>query len=491
VTESIAARAGSAMAWKAAQLVGIRIIFLARTFILARLLVPEDFGLLAVSLVAVDFLASVTNLGMIPALVQREDVDERHYQVAWTIGIFRALLIAAAVFVLAPYLGALFAEPRAVALMRVIAIRPLIEAAASIKIAAVTRDLRFRQLALMSLPDAIVNTLVSILLAPALGVWALILGFLAGQAAYVLMSYWLAPFRPRFSLDVAWARPLIQFGQWIFVISLISLIGRSVLQLIIIRKLGPTDLGLYFLAAKLAFIPTDVASEVVGSVAFPLYARLQAEVQRIASVFRTLTIGLLALLLPASATMIVLAPALAAHVLGDQWQAAVPVIQLLALVNVVGLLGETASPILQGMGQPKKLAFIEVVQSSLLVAAVWLLADRFGASSAGLAWLAAVGATQAISVFYLRRMLPAPFAGMLIPISLIGLAGLGGATAAWSAVRLLPGLGGLTLGAILSVSLTGVLLWGFDRHFSFGLMRDLHRVFPQLSLLLRQTPVDG
>ena len=123
MNDHLAKQTGSALFWKAVQLGGVKIIFLARTLILARLLVPEDFGLLAISLIAVDFLMSVTNIGMLPALVQRLDADERQYNTAWTLGIIRALGITSTVILAAPFIAALFAEPRSTDLIRVVAVR--------------------------------------------------------------------------------------------------------------------------------------------------------------------------------------------------------------------------------------------------------------------------------------------------------------------------------------------------------------------------------
>jgi O-antigen/teichoic acid export membrane protein len=361
MSSQLGQQAGSAIIWKSIQLAVVKGIFLARTLILARLLVPEDFGLLAISLVAVDFLMSVTNLGMIPALVQRRELDERHFNTAWTIGLGRAVLIAGLVFLAAPVVATLFAEPRATDLIRVVALRPVLEAAASIKVAELTRNLRFRALTFVYLPEALINTIVSIVLAPFFGVWALIAGALAGVTAQAIASYVLAPHRPRLVLDSAAARPLIRFGRWIFVAGLIAVAGRSMLQLVISRKLGAAELGLYFLAAKLAFIPAEISSEVIGAVAFPLYSRLQANARQAAKAFRAILVVMWASLLPICALIIVLAPSLVENILGPRWEATVPLIRLLALVNVVGLLGETVVPIFKGMGQPSRLAILELV----------------------------------------------------------------------------------------------------------------------------------
>jgi O-antigen/teichoic acid export membrane protein len=107
----------------------------------------------------IDVLMRVTNFGMIPALVQRVEADEEHYDVAWTVGILRALAITSVTILAAPIVAQLFAEPRATDIIRVLAIRPLIDAGASIQVARLTRNLHFRSLAFIELPKAVANTL--------------------------------------------------------------------------------------------------------------------------------------------------------------------------------------------------------------------------------------------------------------------------------------------------------------------------------------------
>ena len=111
-TEPLATRTGRALFWKSVQLVGVKLIFILRLAILARLLQPDAFGLLAIALIPVDLLLNITDLGMVPALVQRQDVDKEHYDTAWSIGLYRALVIAALVLLAAPLIAWLAGEPR-------------------------------------------------------------------------------------------------------------------------------------------------------------------------------------------------------------------------------------------------------------------------------------------------------------------------------------------------------------------------------------------
>jgi O-antigen/teichoic acid export membrane protein len=479
--------AGSALVWKGVQLVVIKGIFMMRLLILARLLSPEDFGLLAIATTVIGFLLNVTDLGMNQALVQRARVDEQEYNVAWTVGLARALFITAGVALMAPTIARVFAEPQAMPIIRVLALRPTVDALASIKVAELIRNLCFRELTIVRLAQAVANTAISIALARTLGAWALVAGALSGAAAFVVMSYFLAPHRPRFSLDRLAARPLVRFGRWVFLTGLVVMAGSYVLRVVISRQLGATELGLYFLGAQLGFLPAEMAYEVVGSVAFPLFARFQSDVLRATEGFRTMFTGMCAALYPVCALLIALAPRLVQDVLDDRWTGTMPVIQILALVSLIGILGEACAPVLKGLGQPYKVTVLEAMQSLVLVGLAWQLASRHGLVGAALAWLPAVITSQILCAIFVRQALDRPFAGLGAPMLTVTFTTGVGAVVAVVIGRIVPGLVGLLASGILAVAVIGALLWGLDRRFALGLAEDLGRTFPQMARLVGHT----
>ena len=475
-----ASRTGSALTWKLLQLVGVKLIFLVRVFVLGRLLGPGEFGLFAVSLVALDFLLRITDFGMVPALVQRPGAERRHYDAAWTVGLLRAALVGVAVFAVAPLVADLFKEPRATDLVRVLALRPLLEAGASIGVAELTRQLRFRPLAWIQLSEAVVNTVLSIALVRPLGVWALVAGPLAGALTSLAVSYVVAPHRPRLSIDAAAMLPLLRYGRWIFARALVAPLATTTLQLAISRQLGVAELGLYFLACKVAFLPTEVASGVVGAVAFPLYARIQDNPRQASRAFQLMFTGMLAVLLPTALLLFVLAPALVEHVLGARWQGTVPIIRVLAWVNVVGLVGEAVIPVLNGLGRPSRVTLLVIVEYGLLILVAWGLTGRFGAVGAGLSWLVATGASQILGMYLLRQLLPRAWVGIAPSLSAIVIAALAGAGAAWGMMRIEAGLAGLIASVCVGGLVTFGLLSTLDRRLELNLARTLVDAFPQV-----------
>lgn len=483
---TLSSRAGTAMLWQAGQLGGVKVIYLLRVIVLGRLLAPADFGLFAVALVALDFLMSVTDFGVVPALVHHSEPRRKHYEAAWTIGFLRAVAVAAGLIILAPWVATLFGEPDAAPLLRVLAARPVIEATASIGIAELRKELRFRSLAGLKLTEAVVNASVSILLVADLGLWALVAGPLVAAAAYSILSYVLAPMRPRLRLSGVESQQLARYGRWVLVSAWAALAGGTLLQLGISREFGAAALGLYFLASKLAFLPSDVSNQVVGAVVFPVFAKVQDDARGLGEVFRIAILGLTVLVAPVSLLIVGLAPSLVADVLGEQWVPALPVIRILALVPLLGIVGDVAVSLFRGIGRPDGSAMLDVVQYSLLIGLAWLLGDRYGVAGAAAAWLPAVMVSQILVVPMLRRALDRPFAGLAGPLTGILLASIIGLIGAVAFDRLVAGplgaLGAMVVGAILAYG--GIA--GLDRVFEVGLAAAATRLFPPAIPLLRR-----
>ncbi len=467
MTEALGERTGRALGWRGAQLVGHKLIFLVRLVVLARILGPTAFGLLTIAQTAIGVMNQVTDLGMVPALVQKPTPERRHYDAAWTVNLIRGLVVTTVVVAAAPLVSRLFGAPEATDVVRVLAASPLLLAASSIGLADLHRAMDFRSLAYIDLGQALVNTVVSIALAARFGVWALIVGALAGAATHLALSYVLAPRQPRLVLDRETIRPLVDFGRWILLTAIIGVVGHFVLKAVISSRLGVAELGLYYMASQIAFLPVEVATQVGGSVAFPLFARVQEQARKAARGFRSLVVGMAGFLLPVCALLFALAPSLVAHVLGDRWAGTGSAIRVLALVPVIGMLGEASIPLLKGLGRPSRLAVIEAVQSALLVVSVWTLTSAFGLVGAVSAWIPATLASQVAAAVYVARALDRPLRGLAAPLVSIVVAsavaaGLAFLVDAWVGARF-GGLIGLLAGGVLGgVAVLG-LLWLADR----------------------------
>jgi O-antigen/teichoic acid export membrane protein len=456
------------MRWRALQLGGVQAIYFLRLFLLAQLLAPEAFGLVAVAMVAIGIVARITDFGMIPALVQRESATEEEFDAAWTVGLLRALTIALVLWALARPVAALFGEPAAAAVIQALAWRPVIEAAASIGIVRLTRELEFRRLAMIAVPAAACDLAVAVTTAERLGVWALVAGALAGSCMTLLLSYLFAPHRPRLRMRFDTIRPLIRYGRWVFATGIVALVGSSLSQVAISRIEGVAALGLYFLAWRVAFLPIDAMSAVVSSVAFPMFARIRDDARATAAVFRTLLTGESVVLLPGYALVFVLAPALEG-VLGERWVGTAPIIRILSVAAVSGTLGELVTPLLMGRGRADRAFVLEVVQTGVMVAVLIPLVLALGARGAALAWLLGNVSALALTVAWLKSMVPGGLALETRPLlATLGAAIVAASVAVACAIAMSP-RAGFFVGAIAGTAAAASVLFALERSMRLGL----------------------
>lgn len=458
MNEGVARKAVAAMRWRAAQLAGIEGIYFLRLLILARLLAPDAFGLLAIATIAMGMLLRLCDVGMIPALVHRRDATPEQHDAAWTVALMRAGFVAMALVIAAPAIAALFDQPRATPIIQVLGLRPLIDSAASIGTARLTRDLRFRELALIYIPGAIVDTIVAVTVAPSIGVWALVAGALSGSVATTCLSYVFAPHRPALRFRWTEIAPLVNYGRWVLAIGVMTLAGTIVTQLAVSRMLGATALGLYFLAVKVAFLPIDAASAVVGAVAFPMFSRLRDDVAASRQAFATLLSGLWLALLPAYGLILALAPEFE-FALGPRWGGTAPIVQILSFAAVAGIVGELFTRLLMGQGHVRRAFVVESLQTLVVAATIVPALRLLAVNGAALSWLLGGLATMVLSIAWLQRLWPGMLTSARARFLVAPVVALTAGLVARAVSAPLGGLVGLVAGGLAGVATGALALW--------------------------------
>jgi lipopolysaccharide exporter len=480
VTTELARRAGGALIWRALAMGGEKVIFLVRLIVLARLLLPEEFGLVAIGMVALAMALSLTDFGVVASLIQQGATDKRHLDTAWTISLVRGFGVTLVLVIAAPWIATAFGEPRATDIIRALALMALLHAAASIQVAKLNREFRFRGLAVIRLSSAIINTVVAVVLASTYGAWAIVWGAVAGALTHVAVSYAVAPYRPALRLSDQATASIVRFGRWIFLMGVLGVAADAILRWLIATRLGTLELGLFFMASRLAFLPSQSVSELVQEVSFPVYAHLQENAAKAAMAFRSLLIAVLALLVPMCFVFAWLVPEIVEYLLGEQWRGIVVVMQLLILSSLVGLLGDAVVPVLKGTGLPSRIVVLDALQLVVLVALGWPLIGAYGLTGAGIAWLASILSSQFLAARYMRNLFGTPFTGLGAPLLAIGAASLLATAAAAFAVNALPGLAGLGAALVAAAIVAAGVTLFLDRAFQLGIMQTIAGPFPWL-----------
>jgi PST family polysaccharide transporter len=303
----------------------------------ARLLAPEDFGLvvLAAAVIGLTELLAVTGYGQV--LVRHPSASRQLYDTAWTLNLGRCLLLAGLVAGTAEWQAGLVGDQRIAAILQVSALAIMLDGLASIGMHRLDRDLAFDRVFRFQVVTRFTAFAVSILLALILGnYWCLILGTLTAKAVAVPYSYWLAPHRPRLSLR-HW-RELLHFSKWMVVISLCNTAQSHGISLLLGRIVGLPALGSYHVSYNLAALPVHEIAVPIRQPIYAGYAKVQHDLALLRRHFLEGFAYLATAMVPLSVGIALTAPQVSHLALGPGWGHAVPLIALCALFSLADCL---------------------------------------------------------------------------------------------------------------------------------------------------------
>jgi len=197
-----------------------------RLIILARLLTPDDFGLLGISLLALSILGTFSGTGFGAALIQKKERTDEYLDTAWTVQIIRGIVLFAILFTVSPLVAIFFNTPEAASIIKVLAFTQLLGGFNNIGIVYFRKELEFHKQFIYSFVSSVVAMLVAISLAFILrNVWALVFGLLAGNVTALILSYIICSYRPKIEFNLAKIKELFGFGKWILGSSILIFLG--------------------------------------------------------------------------------------------------------------------------------------------------------------------------------------------------------------------------------------------------------------------------
>jgi O-antigen/teichoic acid export membrane protein len=349
-----------------------RLLGIVSTLVLARLLVPADFGIIAMASLVVLLVDTLLDLGVSAALVQNRDADRHDYDTAWTLRLAQSTLAAAVVATAAPLAAGYFGDGRVEAVLWVMAISVLVAGFENIGIVSFQKNMEFGREFKFFFLRRLAGFLVTLALALLLrNYWAMVLGTLAGRLVGVGLSYGMHEFRPRLSL--ARLRNLWSFSQWMLVRNLGTYGAQQVDKIVLGPRAGATTLGAYNLADDIGAMPVTELLAPIGRVLFPAFVQAADDPQALRRRF-TLAFGIQVLIgLPAGVGLALVAETAVPLLLGEQWLPAIPLLQILALISVATALTHSSGYLLLALGKVRLQALF-VWGQFLLLAALLVLA---------------------------------------------------------------------------------------------------------------------
>ena len=398
---------GLAVGWVSISQIGRQVLQLVVTAVLARLLVPDDFGLMSVTLVVVGILGLARDLGTGVTIVQAPRLTTRLVSTLFWANVALGVGAGIAVAMLAPTISALFREPRLAEIVAVSAIAFSISSFSIVQQALLERGMRFRNVATIELVAVAAGGIVAVAAALAgFGVWSLVAQAIATAATSTLLYSAVGNWRPTREFSVTDLRGVAQFGLGVTGFNLFNYAARNADYVLIGAALGAGPLGQYTLAYRAMLYPLQAVSAVISRATFPVYARLQHDDVRFRQLYlrAVSTISLIAF--PMVFGVMATSDRLVAVLFGPSWTDAGQVLAILAPIGLVQVIAMTVGPIYQAKGR-STLMLAWGVASGVLTVTAFAIGLRWGIAG--------------VATAYLLITVTLAYPGLAVPYGLIGL----------------------------------------------------------------------
>jgi len=372
---------------------------LIRLIVLARILSPNDFGLMGIALLTMSSLETFSQTGFQQALIQKKEDIESYLNSAWTVLIFRGFILFIILYFIAPYAAIFFDTPEAKSIIRVIGFSILFQAFTNIGVIYFQKELKFNREFIYQFSGTLADFIVSILAVLILkNVWALALGLLAGNITRFCVSYLIHPCRPRLSFTLGKVKELFGFGKWILGSSIVFFLITQGDDIFVGKLLGTTALGFYQLAYRISNIPATEITHVISQVTFPAYSKLQENIPKLREAYLKILQLTAFLSFPVAGLIFILSPDFTKIFLGEKWIPMVPAMQVLTLYGGIRAIGATTGPLFQGVGRPGICVKLAVIQLLMMIVIIYPFTNKFGIFGTAIAIVVPSLITQIISV---------------------------------------------------------------------------------------------
>lgn len=458
-----------AAVWAFVSTAGTKLITLAGLALLARILAPREFGLLAFAMTYIATAETIGDLGSGVALVYWPDRRDDAAQVTFLINAIGGLFWCALTLVLAPFVANFFQSPSGTPIVRLLAVSFILKFLGNTHDALAQKDLAFRARLIPDLGLAGFKAGVALVLAyQGYGAYSLAWGHIAGTAARTLLLWIAIPWRP--SLRVPWdlIKPMLRYGRGIISVNALSVIGHHADLAIVGRALGVTALGLYQMATKIPEATIIVILWVTSKILFPAFAKLQAAGVPLKRPYILATKYVAAVTMPAATGLAILAKPAILVAFGPAWVAAAPILAALAFSAALRGIGTQAGDLLKAAGYATLHARIALIKMIPGVPMMLVGASTGSAVAVAIALAISSAINSIVDLTVTSRVMKIPLRDVAVAClpSLIASIAMAAALLAYMrwAVHAAPAVqffGGITLGGIVYVAVLSLL----DRDF--------------------------
>jgi len=396
-TLTLKKRAIQGALWTATSIFGVQLLNLLTTLILAKLLAPTDFGLVAVAQLVVTTAQIFRDLGLAQALIYRTDSIEEAANTAFILVIIWGTLLFILISITASQIALFFSEPRATLVIQAMAMTIVISSFGTVPSALMEKELEFRRKVLPEILPVLSYALTTVALASVgYGVWSIVLGRI-GQATLTAILMWKASgWWPRLFFDKNIAREILEYGKHIVGGSFLNVVFLYIDNAFVGRIAGVTALGFYTFAFALANLPTQTLTPTVNKVAFPSYVKLREGQADLSNAYLK-SLRLVSMIsFPATLGLAAISPILLHILYGDKWNPSILLVQILSWYALFRSIGALPGSVFLTIGKQSIIPRLMIIYVTAAALLLWPATTWFGATGTSLVMTAVIGVGSSV-----------------------------------------------------------------------------------------------
>jgi len=347
---------------------GNKVISLLVFLLLARLLAPNDFGLVALAKLIIDFLDILVAQGLGLAIIQKKDITNTHLTSVFWLLTLSALLVATVIFIFASEIASIFSEAELLDILRVLSVLILISAFSRVQAAILTREHKFRQLAYRGLLMSLVGGVTGVVMAiNGFGVWSLVGQHIVSTFVALVVLWSATSWRPSLLFDFNAIKELYSYAFKVLLDQKLIFISNRIDEALIAVLLGTTALGYYSIAKRLFMTLVDMLYSSIGKVLVSIFSRIQDRIDEIADKLIGVIAVLSAICIPIFMFSSFMSDDIIDLLFGNKWATAASPFSIIVLSGIFFLTKTIAYPVFSAIGKPELSLKLNVVRSVISV----------------------------------------------------------------------------------------------------------------------------
>lgn len=422
----------SGMMWSFSEKIAAQVVSVVVSIILARLLMPDDYGVVAIVYIFTVIAEIFVTSGLGTALIQKKDADDTDFSTLFWCNLILSLILYLVLFFLAPVIAYFYDNALLTSVIRVLGIKLPVSAVNSIQYAYVSRKMEFRKFFFATSIGTVVSAVVGISMAySGFGVWSLVTQYLTNSVIDTSVLFLVNKWHPNFVFSIQRAKPLIKYGWKILATDFIGTVFNQLNALIIGKTYTTADLAYYTQGNKIPDLVNNNINSSLSAVLFPAFS-LSNDIEEIKRIRRKCLMIMGYVVFPLMFGMIAVADKMIIVLMTEKWLPAVPFVRISCIAAIIGIFGTTLIQEIKAIGKSDVTLKIELLKKTTYII-IAIIAIRYGIEA--IAWTLVVREIIAFCfnvypvrkyigfdfLIYIRDALPSLIMSMIVLISVISL----------------------------------------------------------------------